>query len=72
MNMTGSMNQWTAMDLIVGLSVLFALAFLGAWIISPALRAWVERPKYRLQENMRRYDQAESDRAAQERRDSLR
>ncbi len=59
MNMTGSMNQWTAMDLIVGLSVLFALAFLAAWIISPALRAWVERPKYRLQENMRRYDQVQ-------------
>jgi len=70
MNMTGSMYQWTAMDLIVGLSLLFALAFLAAWIIAPSLRAWVERPKYRLQENLRRYDQVESDRAAREERSS--
>jgi hypothetical protein len=70
MNMTSSMNQWTAMDLIVGLSVLFALTFLVAWIVSPALRAWVERPKYRLQENMRRYDQGESGQAAREGRNS--
>jgi hypothetical protein len=72
MNMTGSMNQWTAMDLIVGLSVLFALAFLAAWIFSPSLRAWVERPKYRLQENMRRYDQVQSGLAAKEGRNSPR
>jgi hypothetical protein len=72
MNMTGSMNQWTAMDLIVGLSVLFAIAFLAAWIISPALRAWVERPKYRLQENMRRYDQVQSGLVAREGRNSRR
>ena len=61
MKMTGSMNQWAAMDVIVGLSLLFALAFLATWIISPALRAWVERPKYRLQENMRRYDQMQQE-----------
>jgi len=71
MNMTGSMYQWTAMDLIVGLSLLFALAFLAAWIISPSLRAWVERPKYRLQENLTRYDQVESDRAAREERSPI-
>jgi hypothetical protein len=64
------MTQFTAMDLIVGLSVLFALAFFAAWIISPALRAWVERPKYRLQENMRRYDQVQSGLAAREGRNS--
>jgi hypothetical protein len=61
MNMASSMTQWTAMDFIVGLTVLFALAFLVAWIVSPSLRAWVERPKYRLQENMRRYDQMQQE-----------
>jgi hypothetical protein len=57
MNHLDPMLHLTAMDVIVGLSLLFALAFLAAWIFSPALRAWVERPKYRFQENVRRYDQ---------------
>jgi hypothetical protein len=51
-------THMTAMDLIVGLAVLFALVFLVAWLISPRLRAWVERPKYRFQQNIRLYDQA--------------
>jgi len=72
MNMTGPMNQLTAMDLIVGLSVLFALAFLAAWIVSPALRAWVERPKHRFQENVRRYDQEHGGKSALEGRNSPR
>ena len=57
MNMTGAMFHLTAMDVIVGLAVLFALVFLAAWLISPRLRAWVERPKYRFQANVRAYDQ---------------
>jgi hypothetical protein len=34
-------------DLIVLASGAFALAFTIAWALSPALRRWIERPKYR-------------------------
>ena len=62
MNMTGTIFQWTAMDVIVGLALLFTLAFLAAWLISPRLRAWVERPKYRFQADVRAYDQIQKGR----------
>ncbi len=62
MNMTGTIFQWTAMDVIVGLALLFTLAFLAAWLISPRLRAWVERPKYRFQADVRAYDQVQKGR----------
>jgi hypothetical protein len=35
------------MDAIVLLAGAFALLFLAAWLISPKLRDWIERPKYR-------------------------
>lgn len=54
--MTGAMFQPTVMDVIVGLAVLFAVVFLAAWLISPRLRAWVERPKYRFQADVRAAD----------------
>ena len=56
MNMTAPMS---AMDVIVGLAVLFAVIFFAAWVVSPRLRAWVERPKYRFQADVRSYDQAQ-------------
>lgn len=59
MNMSGPMFQLTAMDVIVGLALLFTLGFLAAWIASPRLRAWVERPKYRFQSNVRSYDEVQ-------------
>jgi hypothetical protein len=31
-------------------------AFVLAWALSPALRAWIERPKYQFLENVRRYE----------------
>lgn len=62
MNMTGTMFQLTAMDFIVGLALLFALGFLAAWLVSPRLRAWVERPKYRFQADVRAYDQIQKGR----------
>ena len=34
-------------DLIVLRLVLLTLAFFAAWAVSPDLRAWIERPKYR-------------------------
>jgi hypothetical protein len=59
---TGTMSHLTAMDLIVGFAVLFAIVFLAAWLLSPRLRAWVERPKYRFQEDVRAYDQVQKGR----------
>ena len=53
MNMAHSMD---AMDLIVLLTLVFVVVFVVAWIVSPALRAWIERPKYGFQDNLRRYE----------------
>jgi hypothetical protein len=44
------------MDAVVLAAAGFAFAFLAAWMASPRLRAWVERPKYRFQANVRDYD----------------
>lgn len=46
-------------DLIVGLSVLFSLAFVAAWLIRPDLRAWIERPKHQFHDAVRGYDRAQ-------------
>jgi hypothetical protein len=54
--MTGAMLHPTVMDVIVGLAVLFAVMFLAAWLMSPRLRTWVERPKYRFQADVRAAD----------------
>lgn len=62
MTMTGTMFHLTAMDFIVGLALLFTLVFLAAWLISPRLRTWVERPKYRFQADVRAYDQVQKGR----------
>ena len=62
MNMTGAIFELTAMDVIVALALLFTLAFLAAWLLSPRLRAWVERPKYRFQVDVRAYDQIQKGR----------
>ena len=44
------------MDLIVTIAVMFAFAFFVAWAISPNLRLWIERPKYRFLDETARYD----------------
>lgn len=44
-------------DIIVLASVAFAVAFLAAWLVSPGLRAWIERPKHRFHEAAAEYDQ---------------
>ena len=46
----------TTMDLVVLIAVLCALVFVAAWIVSPALRAWIERPKYRFLADIEGYD----------------
>jgi hypothetical protein len=45
-------------DLIVGASLLLALMFTAGWAVSPRLRAWIERPKYRFQDALRDYDRS--------------
>ena len=47
------------LDTIVLLAVVFAVVFLAAWLISPRLRAWIERPKYRFLADVQSYDEAQ-------------
>ena len=46
-------------DVIVLSSAAFAVVFAAAWLVSPALRAWIERPKHRFHEAAREYDLAQ-------------
>ena len=46
-------------DLIVLASVLFTVAFLVAWGLSPGLRSWLERPKHRFHDLSQDYDLAQ-------------
>ena len=47
-------------DVIVFSSIVFAVAFLVAWLAVPGLRAWIERPKYRFQANVQSYDKVQT------------
>ena len=47
------------MDAIVLLAGVFAVVFLVAWLISPKLRVWIERPKYRFLLDVQTYDQGQ-------------
>jgi len=44
------------MDAIVSLAGAFSVVFLAAWFISPRLRVWIERPKYRFLADVQTYD----------------
>jgi hypothetical protein len=46
-------------DAIVLAAVILSGAFLAAWLLSPTLRAWIERPKHQFQDAVRRYDRAQ-------------
>jgi hypothetical protein len=48
------------MDAIVLTAIVCAAVFIVAWLLRPDLRAWIERPKYRFQANVRSYDQVQS------------
>ena len=52
-----NMLDATAMDAIVGLALLFAVGFFAAWVVSPRLRTWIEKPNYLFQKNARAYDE---------------
>jgi hypothetical protein len=43
-------------SLIVLGSIVSGVVFVLAWILRPEVRTWLERPKYRFQEDVRRYD----------------
>jgi hypothetical protein len=53
MNMPHTLD---AMDLIVLAVLMFTVAMVIAWLVSPALRTWIERPKYRFLANVEGYD----------------
>jgi hypothetical protein len=55
-------------DVIVLASVFLTGVFVAAWLVSPRLRAWIERPKHRFQNAVRQYDRAASDQHAEEKR----
>ena len=46
-------------DVVVLASVALTGAFVTAWLVSPGLRAWIERPKHRFQDAVQRYDAAQ-------------
>ncbi len=55
-----TMISVTGMDWIVLTALLLSLAFVAAWILSPALRARIERPKYRFLADVRGYDRIQA------------
>ena len=55
MNMHQSINTT---DIVVFFAFALALAFVLAWCVSPALRNWIERPKYRFQKNLQSFEQS--------------
>jgi hypothetical protein len=57
-DMTPPILDATAMNIIVGLALVFAAAFVVAWAVSPRLRAWIEKPNYRFRQNARTYDES--------------
>jgi hypothetical protein len=51
-----------AVNLIVLAVTLLMAAFVGVWIFSPRLRAWMEMPKYRFLEHQRQFPDVLRDR----------
>jgi hypothetical protein len=47
-------------DLVIAAAAGFALALTLAWAFVPGLRAWLERPKYRFQHELLRYDRQQA------------
>jgi hypothetical protein len=42
------------MNFVVFAALLLTAAFVAVWIVSPALRTRIERPKYRFQERLQK------------------
>jgi hypothetical protein len=58
-------HAFDAMDGIVFAVLLFTVVFFIAWLASPALRTWIERPKYRFLANVEDYDRATQEKQGQ-------
>lgn len=43
---------------LVIVMTLIAAAFIVVWWLRPRFRAWIEAPKYRLQQQIRRFEEA--------------
>lgn len=56
MNGMNMSHSFDAMDLIVFAVLLFTIGMFVAWLVSPKLRVWIERPKYRFLANVETYD----------------
>jgi hypothetical protein len=56
MNAMNMPHSFDAMDLIVLAVSLFTAVMFIAWLVSPALRTWIERPKYRFLASVESYD----------------
>ena len=54
---------------IVVASLAFGVSFVLAWCCSPALRQWVERPKYRFLARVQQYDRARAGGAGERNRE---
>jgi hypothetical protein len=49
-------HSLTTMDWVLLIAVVLAVAFSIAWMCSPGLRTWIERPKYRFLADVEDYD----------------
>jgi hypothetical protein len=45
-------------NVIVWGTVAFAAVLVAAWWLRPDLRVWMEQPKHRFQDDLRRYDES--------------
>ena len=52
-------HDLSGMDFIVFTVLLFVVVFVAAWLISPSLRTWIERPKYRFLADVTSHDRAQ-------------
>lgn len=56
MNGMNMPHSFDAMDVIVFAALAFTVIFVIAWMVSPSLRTWIERPKYRFLADVESYD----------------
>jgi len=59
MNGMNASYSFDAMNVIVTIALAFTVVMLIAWLLSPALRVWIEKPKYRFMASVEQYDQAQ-------------
>jgi len=49
-------HSFSAMDAVVFAALAIIGVMFAAWCASPALREWIERPKHRFMDNVKRND----------------